>query len=314
MFNKRMFNHHLFNRLPKAKPQSTSSVVMGILLASTLTFTACQSPHPIHKTAANAAASSPASSPAKTTTDAGMEDKQTQITPKQLATYEWQLLGATDGDNRPIGELTLAKDSTVLTFSPFSTLDDSQTVGFSVGCNGIGADYQLEDNVLTVSNIVSTLMLCQQLDRAEKKLSQLMSGSSQLSLKTGATPILTQITDDNATLVWRGSMTKQARYGSEGETLFWAIDHASKPCHDGSTKTCLQIQPVYYDAQGIKSSTGQWQLFDGVIEGYTHDPSVDSIIRLKRYVVEPKDIKGKSYAYVYDMTVEQATVKQAGSK
>ena len=70
--------------------------------------------------------------------------------------------------------------------------------------------------------------------------------------------------------------------------------------------SCLKVREVQYDAQGIKTGTGDWVIFTDSIEGYKHDSSIEQIIRLKRYDVDPADIKGKNVIYEFDQVVESS--------
>ncbi|WP_019673007.1 META domain-containing protein [Psychrobacter lutiphocae] len=229
-----------------------------------------------------------------------------QINNSVLAAYDWQLLKATDSQNRPIDALNKIKQQVTASFGEQS---NGYGIGFGVGCNSMGASYTLQSNVMQVGDIISTMMLCQELDAAEKQLAQLMDGRSQLSLTVTDNPVLTQKTENGSTLVWQGQQTPETRYGHKGDTVFWQIDHQLQPCpnpDDGTT--CLKVREVFYDAQGIKTSVGDWQLIVEPIEGYQHDSGLVQVLRLKRFTVDPVDVKGKQYAYVLDRVVESAIV------
>ena len=72
----------------------------------------------------------------------------------------------------------------------------------------MSSSYTVENNVLMVSDAMqSTMMLCAPLKEAERKLANLVVGTSQLELKDGDIPVLTQITENGSTLVWQGAMT-----------------------------------------------------------------------------------------------------------
>lgn len=273
------------------------------ILVATLLVVGCQNTAPLEMTKKNNATTIDQET---SMTDGNIASVKLNITPEVLARYHWTLVSAVDNNNQPLLPLTSIKKQVTLNFMQ---QNNQNLVGFGVGCNSMGGDYQLNDNVMTVGNVVSTMMLCHDLNEAEETLSGLMSNDSQLSLKEGTVPILTQLIDNNATLVWQGQMTTEAKYG-KGETVFWAVDHKAQPCPDGSTKTCLKVKPVRYNEQGIKSSEGDWTLFSGEIEGYTHDATQDQVLRLKRYVVDPSDVKGKQFAYVLDIVVESQIINE----
>ncbi|WP_230656053.1 DUF4377 domain-containing protein [Psychrobacter sp. I-STPA10] len=230
------------------------------------------------------------------------------ITVAELQRYNWTLVQATDSQNRQLKPLTAIKNQVQL---KFTQQKNTQLLNFSVGCNTMGAGYQLANNVIKVNDVMSTQMLCQDLDSAERLLNTLMQGSSQLSWQSGNTPILTQVTANHTTLTWQGELTAQAKYNQQGDTVYWAVKGNTKTCADGfgGTKPCLQIQPLSYNQQGQKTAQGQWQLFNGTIEGYEHNQGNDQVLRLTRYVVNAPHVKGKQYAYVLDSVIESSVAQ-----
>lgn len=228
---------------------------------------------------------------------------------KTLGRYDWTLVSAVDSNNKSLAPLTAIKDQVTLNFAE---QNGTNTVGFSVGCNRMGGSYEIASNILMVKDVISTQMFCQDLDAAEKLLSSVMQGDSQLSYTAGSVPVLTLIDSsraNKATLVWQGKMKADAKYQQKGETIFWAVDHKAEPCANGSSKKCLKVKPVTYNEQGVKTDEGSWMLFSGEIQGFTHDATQDQVLRLKRYTVAPSDVKGKQFAYVLDMVVESQMVK-----
>lgn len=273
------------------------------VMAGLLSITGCQNTTPISGGATQTIVKD------KGMTDANSAEAKAVIDSKTLASYDWTLISAMDGNNQPLAPLIAVKDQVTLNFAE---QNGTNTVGFSVGCNRMGGSYELASNVMTVGNVMSTQMFCQDLDAAEKLLSGVMQGDSQLSYKEGAAPVLTLIDSShakNTTLVWQGKMNAQAKYQQKGETVFWAVDHKAQPCPDGTTKECLKVKPVTYNEQGVKTDEGNWMLFSGEIQGFTHDAKQDQVLRLKRYTLNPSDVKGKQFAYVLDMVVESQMVK-----
>ncbi|MDO5768709.1 MAG: META domain-containing protein [Psychrobacter sp.] len=239
-------------------------------------------------------------------TQVNTADAKQAMTIDQLSQYHWKLLSAVDGNNKPMSTLEAGKEVARLSFQ-----QQQGQIGasFGVGCNAMNGQAALKGNVLTLSQVISTEMMCDpQTNQAETLLAQAMQGSSQLALKAGTTPILTQVAANKTTLVWQGVMTAEAKYGP-GETVFWAVDHKAQPCPDGSAKACLKIKPITYNDQGIKTSEGDWSLFNGEIEGYTHDGKHDEVLRLQHYIVNPTDVKGNKNVYVLDTVIETQAVK-----
>jgi len=241
-----------------------------------------------------------------------------------LSRYRWTLLSATDNNAQPLSTLMDVKDQVRLSFAQYQ---GQNTLNYSVGCNTMSAVYQLQDLTLTIEDSMSTKMSCGNLDAAENSLSKLMQGESQLVLSRNVAseedqPVLTQITSA-ATLVWGGKLTPQAKYNSKGETVFWAVNDKMIPCSDNNSKMCLQVKPVTYDDQGIKTSEGEWTSFNGVIDGYEHDGKHDEVLRLQRYQLDTNETKEASsdsnvsedaYAYVLDAVIESSVVEEADTK
>jgi len=232
------------------------------------------------------------------------------IQPSILADFKWQLVAASDKNNQPLVALDRIKDQVQLSFD---IKQNRQRVGFTVGCNGMGADFQLSNNTLKLGNVISTEMYCQDLDQAEKLLGKLMATESKVSIQSGngsiaTPPILTQQLITGKSLRWQGIVTPEAKYQQQGDIVFWEVNHEPQTCPATNLKTCLKVRRAYYDQQGIKQGSGKWELFVDDIEGYKHDSSVDSVLRLKRFTIDPVDVKGKQFVYVLDMIVESSVV------
>ena len=269
----------------------TSALSLG-LLSSTLLLTSCQGTLLSGQDSKDTAVVMP-----DTTAVATLKHTD-------LSYYHWQLISVKDGSGHPVTVLDDIKQQVALDFG--QSPSDSW-VSFGVGCNRMGGSYSLNSNVLVVTTVASTEMMCEpKINDAERLLAQLMQGSSQLSYKKDAAPLLTQTTANGHSLVWQGAQTAEARYKQHPDIVFWRVDHHKPPCPDGSTKTCLKVRPVIYDDKGIKTGEGPWSLFVGDIEGYTHDSTVNTVLRLKRFVVDPVDVKGKQFVYVLDAVVESA--------
>jgi len=64
-----------------------------------------------------------------------------------------------------------------------------------------------------------------------------------------------------------------------------------------------------FDEQGLAVGVpGAWLPFAATIEGYTHEPGVRNVLRLKRFDRAAAG-SGATYLYVLDMVVESETVK-----
>ena len=284
--------------------------LLPMLLTASLLLSACQN------------ASSPADSGSETNsssnnntvneTDSVVEESAMSSEEKMidtLSSYYWTLASASsDGNEQPLSELIAIKDQVTLRFNQYQ---GQNNISYSVGCNTISATFELQGQTMMTKNSMSTKMSCENLNAAENTLNKLMQGNSELSLAQGKPAMLTQVTSDSTKLVWEGRMTAQAKYNSKGETIFWAVEADSKPCTDNSSQQCLQVKPVTYNDQGIKSSEGDVTEFSGTIDGYQHDGKHDSVLRLQRYKLDDGKVAGgdEEYAYVLDTIIETSVKK-----
>lgn len=237
--------------------------------------------------------------------------KTKPIQPSLLAGFKWQLVSATDRNNRPLLVLDQIKDQVQLSFE---VQQNRQQLGFTVGCNSMGADFYLSNNTLKLGDIISTEMYCQALDKAEQLLTKLMTGHSNLSIDSKqdssvTSPVLTQQLETGEVLQWQGTQTAEAKYQQKADIVFWEVYHQLQSCPILDQKTCLRVRPVHYDQQGLKKSAGDWDIFVESIEGYEHDSSVDTVLRLKRFTVDPVEVKGKQFVYVLDAIVESSVAQ-----
>lgn len=287
--------------------------LLSSLLVACLGLSACQNSSDPEADKDNTDTTSVADSN-NTTADSAVEAIAPEISAEQnmmnnLSRYRWTLGNATDVQGQPLSLLSTIKDKVTLSFND----QGEQTLNYSVGCNIMGASYQLTNTTLLVENSMGTQMLCKDLNAAEDVLNELMLGNSQLDLIEKDEPLLTQITSNKSTLTWSGKMTAQAKYNTKGETIFWAVAAESKPCKDNNLQMCLQVKPVTYDEQGLKSSEGEWTEFAGTIDGYEYDGKHDEVLRLQRFKTDKDtvlvDNVDSNYAYVLDTVIESAVVE-----
>ncbi|SJM38227.1 META domain protein [Psychrobacter pasteurii] len=229
-----------------------------------------------------------------------------------LADYHWQLLSAKDKQGDPLSALEAIKDQVRL---KFYLQQSTQYASFTVGCNSMSGNFTISNQQLKIGDVISTEMYCEDLDPAERLMAQLMPGNSKLKLSvenpsksTTTQPLLTQEFATGETLVWQGTATAEAKYQQQPDLVFWEVNHQLQDCPNPDQKTCLKVRPVYYDEQGIKKGVGDWDIFVDNIEGYNHDSSVDTVLRLKRFTVDPVEVKGKQFVYVFDRIVESSVV------
>lgn len=229
----------------------------------------------------------------------------TGIDAGQLAANHWLLVDAVDSTGKRIDSL-------------FARADRPLTLDFANGrlsvanaCNRLGGPYTLEDGTLEVGSMASTQMACT--DPGVMALDRLASERLQGKLKVRALDAtgLTLVAANGDVLGFRGEPTAETRYGGEGETVFMEVDAQTRPCPHPLMEeaTCLQVREVKYDSQGLEQGKrGGWENFYGNIEGYTHQPGVRNVLRLKRYEVRNPPADAASQAYVLDMTVSSEQV------
>ena len=251
------------------------------------------------------------STAAQSNTMINTENKLT-LNAATLADYHWKLLSAKDKQGEPLSALEAIKDQVRL---KFYLQQSTQYASFTVGCNSMSGNFTISNQQLKIGDVMSTEMYCEDLDPAERLMAQLMPGNSKLKLsvenpsKSALTqPLLTQEFATGETLVWQGTATAEAKYQQQPDLVFWEVNHQLQDCPNPNQKTCLKVRPVYYDEQGIKKGVGDWDIFVDNIEGYNHDSSVDTVLRLKRFTVDPVEVKGKQFVYVFDRIVESSVV------
>lgn len=292
---------------------SFKSALLPSMLALSLALVACQEASVPTDTSTESAETNISteeadiendSEPLADASEMSAEDKMIE----NLARYRWTLFDIDDKSGGPvITTLVDIKNQVVLSFKQNQ---GNNTLNYGVGCNTMSAGYELQGHTLTTEDSMSTKMLCENLNKAENRLDSLMQGTSELSVTEGENPVLTQVTSNNVTLTWKGRLTSQAKYNTKGETLFWAVNAKMLPCADSSSKMCLQVKPITYDDQGIKTGEGEWSIFNGEIDGYEHDGEHNEVLRLQRYQLDSDQTSAdEEYAYVLDAVIESSVVE-----
>ncbi|TDB26290.1 DUF4377 domain-containing protein [Stenotrophomonas sp. ATCM1_4] len=253
------------------------------------------------------------SNPSQTTTKSEATPAANTATPAaaasidatQLGANHWLLDTAVDSAGKRVDALFVRADKPV-------TLDFKDgRLSVSNACNGMGGGYTLEGDALSVGNMMSTNMACGEpgvmaldglvSERLQGKLTIRSLDASQLVLAAANGDVLT----------FRAEPTAEARYGGEGERVFLEVDAQTKPCTHGVMRDaqCLQVREVKYNEQGLEQGKrGEWENFYGNIEGYTHQPGVRNVLRLKRFQVKNPPADASSLAYVLDMVISSEQV------
>lgn len=241
---------------------------------------------------------------------ANMSEISTTLSPSStvLSSYTWQLVQATNQQGQAINALFVRQDD-----KPVSLQFKDNNIGILNTCNHMGGAFTLKANVLTVSNLVSTMMACDApVNQLDTLMGKLIEGNSTLKItKADSQPQLTLISASGDMLVFKGIATPESKYGAQAETIFLEVSPKTQRCDAGVRQMqCLQVRQVKYNEQGLKSyvSSG-WENFYDSIEGYEHSNNERVIIRVKKYPVKNPPADASNAAYVLDMFVEREQVK-----
>lgn len=183
------------------------------------------------------------------------------------------------------------------------------------GCNNQGGSWKIENQQLLTSSLVSTMKACEPaLMKNEQFANSLFSQqSNKFELNTASVeqPSLLITAANGQKYEFKGTMTPETKYQSQGEIIFLEIAPETKACTGVAPQTCLQVREIKYDDKGVKTQVDKdWTLFYNQIEGYQHRDDQRVIIRVKRYERKNPAADQSKYAYVHDMTVEQELVKK----
>ena len=225
-----------------------------------------------------------------------------------LARYHWRLSAASAGDGKRIDELFPRPDR------PLQLDFVRNRLSVSNACNRIGGNFQVESGRLKLGQLAQTMMACQ--DKAladlDGAISHRLQAQPRVSVQSeGDAPKLSLAADNGDTLIFTGEPTAETRYGGAGETVFLEVAADTKPCSHPliPNKQCLQVRERKYGQNGVVESDGEWQPLYQDIEGYTHEPGIRNVLRVKRFTRKHPPADAPSTAYVLDMVVESEVAK-----
>lgn len=223
------------------------------------------------------------------------------LDPTRLTQFHWRLHDAANAEGSRVDEL-------------FGDVSNRVQVDFNEGrlsisgaCNQIGGSYSIDRTTLKPGQLVQTMKACDDhLMRREAVLKNHFSSNLTIQLNDSETPLLTLLKSDGSSLIFEGMATAEKRYGTDSEQVFMEIQPQRVSCHHPLMPDyeCLQVRDIVYDENGVKVSVGEWQFLYQDIEGFTHEPGVRTIVRLKRFPLINPPADGPSVAFVHDMTVE----------
>jgi hypothetical protein len=229
---------------------------------------------------------------------------------KTLQAFHWDLEKADDASGRALPAFTaLAPQRVVRLGFVGGEKPSEQRVVVDKLCNAMGAGYQLKGSDISISRPVSTMMACAdtRLMQLEHTVGAQLGRATRVQLAQDANPprLLLQF-DDGSRWHLVGKPTAATQYGSAGETLFLEVGPELKPCSHGVVRDaqCMQVREVQYNSAGIKTGTGEWTHFYGMIEGFAHEAGVRNVLRVKRYTRQNPPADASRHVYQLDMRVE----------
>lgn len=219
-----------------------------------------------------------------------------------LESHRWTLETAIDAQGRPIAGLPADAARTIVFHFTHGRLN------IEGGCNRSFGSYRIDTGGrLHVGRLASTMMAC---DAAKMKidadLAAVLAEPVAIELTPGDRPRLRLVSTQAGTLGFSGQLTPEARYGA-ATRVFLEVAPRPMACNNPLTgaTSCLQVRERVFDDKGLAvNPPGAWRPLYETIEGYTHQPGVRNVLRLKRF----QDKAGGAKVYVLDMVVESERV------
>ncbi|KRC31250.1 MULTISPECIES: META and DUF4377 domain-containing protein [unclassified Lysobacter] len=229
-----------------------------------------------------------ASNTAPEATGAGRDvDAGTASAALSLDAYHWRLTDATDSSGKPIAALVPDPKR------PLQLDFDRGRVSVSGGCNRASGSYTRDAKALSFGDMAQTLMAC-----ADTRLMELDQAIGERL---------------------RGSLPARIEGGADAPRLLLTAANGDRLSFEGApcshplipNMQCLQVRERRYQANGVAiKSDAAWQPLYQDIEGYTHEPGVRNVLRVKKYAIKNPPADASSVAYVLDMVVESEIVSK----
>jgi heat shock protein HslJ len=231
----------------------------------------------------------------QTVRDQAVQIFKQQSPSKVLTAYTWQL---DTGTNKPMQ----------LNFQ------DDHRLSVQTTCNSLTMSWQVESNEIITSQGMMTQMACSETAGRQEGIALRILNERKipfvLNLQNAQNPTLTLMDASGKRYEFKGKMTPETKYNSQGETIFLEISPQMKACTGIVPQSCLQVREIKYNNQGIKTHVdANWSLFYDQIQGFEHSPNERQVIRVKRYEIRNPAADQSKYAYVHDMTVERESIK-----
>jgi heat shock protein HslJ len=225
---------------------------------------------------------------------------------RSLQNHVWTLQSGSEASGQPIDGLMPPGQAFVLRF-------DGARLAVTGGCNNMTGSWRLSpQNQLLVGRLAATMKACEAaLMKADTVLSAVLAQHLDVQLEAGAAPSLRLVSPSRQTLVLAGQPTLESLYG-KATRIFLEVAPQTVECVSGVMRgQCLQVRERRFDDQGLRiEPPGEWRIFHGGIEGYTHQPGVRNVLRIDRYQRKQVPADASRYVYVLDLVVESEIVKQ----
>ena len=223
---------------------------------------------------------------------------------RTLQEHRWTLQSASDGTGKAIDAVKVPGHDFVLRF-------DGARLNVQGGCNTMNGSWRVSpQQQLLVGRMAATMKACETaLMQADSALAALLAQPLAPQLTPGDKPGLRLTTPANDTLLFAGTPTPESLYGA-ATRQFLEVAPQTVECVSGVMRgQCLRVRERRFDAQGLRiEPPGEWRIFHGSIEGYTHKPGVRNVLRINRYQRQQVPADASRYVYVLDMVVESETV------
>jgi heat shock protein HslJ len=223
------------------------------------------------------------------------------VSAQLLVDHHWRLESAVTAGGQRIDALLPAERPFEFRFEP----DRFMAKG---GCNGLRGGYQLDaDGRLVAGAMTATLMACEPaLMDADRALAAVLAAPARAVLVRGPDPTVALVSADGSALMLVGRKTPEALYGPP-TGVFLEVAARTVPCPEpDASAQCLSVREIRFDERGLRSGEpGEWQVFTGTIEGYTHEPGTRNVVRVNRY----QPAGDAEPVHVLDLVVESEIVR-----
>ncbi len=225
---------------------------------------------------------------------------------RSLQSNVWTLQSATEASGQALDGLLVPGHAFTLRFQ-------GARVSIQGGCNTMTGSWRLSpQGQLMVGRLAATMKACDApLMKADSTLSAILAQHLSVALQPGDKPVLRLLSPTQQTLVFSGQPTPESLYG-KATRIFLEVAPQKVECVSGVMRgQCLQVRECRFDAQGLRiEPPGEWRVFHGGIDGYTHQPGVRNVLRIDRYQRKQVPADASRYIYVLDLVVESESVSK----